>query len=72
MNENPACEHNFVEILSKNVLLDPRYKLVDLEVENCSIGDKGATHLGEALNQKNCKLRFLNISNNNIKLSGAK
>jgi len=52
------------------ILDDPRYGLQSLILDECGLGDKGAENLGEKLCY-NEKLRFLDISNNNIKAQGA-
>ena len=52
------------------VLEDVRYQLDSLVLEDCRLGDEGATILGQAL-RLNDKLRFLDMSNNGITGKGA-
>ena len=56
--------------LCQIVLTDVQYKLKELILEDCNIGDKGAKCLGDAL-ELNISLRYLDMSNNNITWRGA-
>lgn len=71
MSDNPDIRHEAIELLSNKVLKDIRFNLTTLIVDNCKIGDKGAGVLGATIYQSNCRLRHLDISNNNIRQTGA-
>ena len=47
-----------------------QYKLTELLVEGCQIGDEGAVCIAESLTYK-AKLQSLDISDNNISANGA-
>ena len=47
-----------------------RYKLEELYVDGCQIGDAGAVCIAESLTYK-AKIQVLDVSNNNISANGA-
>ena len=69
---NPAIGPLSIKELCDTVLLDIRYRLETLKVEDCNIGDKGAEYLSIALINTYSKLKLLDISKNNITHKGAK
>lgn len=58
-----------VEIVAKELIEDQRFRVERLDIEECSIGDEGINILAEFASQSPY-LKFLNISNNNIKFEG--
>ena len=71
LSGNPDVHHGVVKVLCECILEDARFLLRSLELENCTVRDKGALYLSKALLGQ-CQLRFLNLASNEIKEAGAK
>ena len=70
ISHNELVGPESMKYLSQKILDDPAYSLDSLLVEGCQIGDEGAEHLAEAITD-NGRMRFLDISRNNISAKGA-
>ena len=55
----------------KTILTMKRQNIEHLDLQNCSIGNKGASMIASALHSRYCKLKYLHLNDNKIRNEGA-
>jgi hypothetical protein len=70
VSKNPKIGEGGIEALALNVLKNPSYRLKELILEDCDIGDAALHHISNVI-ATNTKLTFLNISKCQITWEGA-